>query len=171
MTENKLKNRVGLFMVISHFAIILFIIGMRLLERFDDDTLKVSLPIVLPLFASYSTAVVKNFIQNKHKIVDRSKAINSTASFISLFIPAVFILLIFLIVLKQSIKPTSVESFAILLGLGESVFGIYLGTIFKGLFPDFERAIHDEQTHTDPDSHGSSKLSKSKENEVTIEQE
>lgn len=138
MTENKLKNRLGLFMVTSHFGIILIIVIMRLVERFDDDTLKVALPIVLPLFASYSTAVVKNFIENRRKILDKSSPVNTTAIFISLFIPAVFILVIFLIVLKQAIKPTSVESFAILLGLGESVFGIYLGTIFKGLFPNFE---------------------------------
>jgi hypothetical protein len=121
-------------MVVSHFLVILLIIGFRIVERFTDETLKVSLPIVIPLFATYTTLVVKYFIDTSNQVNIDSPSISRNFTFISFFIPTVFVVVILAIVLKQGIKPVSLESFAVMLGLGESIFGIYLGYIFKELF-------------------------------------
>jgi len=109
-------------------------VGFRLIERFNDETLKVSLPVVVPLFASYTTLVIRDFIRNRQMVKDTSKQAAFNFVFVSFFITTVFVLIILAIVLKQGIKPVSVESFAVMLGLGESIFGIYLGYIFKELF-------------------------------------
>lgn len=138
MTEDTLKSKLGSFMVICHFCIILLIVVFRLIEYFDDSTLKVSLPIVIPLFATYTTLVVRNMIANRNKVVDTSRQMNKNYVFISFFITIIFVLAILGITLKQGLKPSSIESFAVLLGIGESVFGIYLGYIFKDLFSSDE---------------------------------
>ena len=135
MRENSFRNRLGISMVIAHFAIVLFMIIMRVIEYFDDDTLKVSLPIVLPLFATYTTLVVRYIIEHRTQITDKSKQVAPGFVFVSSFIPGVFVVFMLLIIVKQAFRPGSIESFAVLLGLGETIFGAYLGYIFKDLFP------------------------------------
>jgi hypothetical protein len=135
MTENSFRNRLGILMVIAHFTIVLFMVGMRVIEYFDDSTLKVSLPIVIPLFATYTTLVVRYLIEHKTQITDKSRQMTPGFVFIASFIPAVFVLFMLLIIIKQAFRPGSIESFAVLLGLGETIFGAYLGYIFKDLFP------------------------------------
>ena len=133
MREEILRNRIGRLMIVSHFSVILLIVYFRLVDKFDDDTLKVALPVVIPLFASYTTIIVNNFIENRHKAGSK-KMVNSNFVFVCFFITALLTLFVFAVVIKQSVKPASIESFAVLLGLSETVFGLYVGYIIKALF-------------------------------------
>lgn len=134
MTENKFRNTLGIVVVASHFTIILLIIVLRIFENFDDSTLKVALPIVVPLFASYTTLVVRYVIANKTQTADESQRVAPAFMIITSLIIGLFFIFFLIVVIRQAVKPIAVESFAVMLGLGETIFGIYMGYIFKNLY-------------------------------------
>jgi hypothetical protein len=130
----------GKTFIISHFLLILSVIGCRFAGKFDNSTTKAALAILIPLLMTYTTAVVIDIIDRRHR-ASRGKNVSSNFTFLILFVPSLFILFIAGIIAKQAIKPDSVEDFTIFLGMGETFFGIYMGTIFRALFtPHFPPA-------------------------------
>jgi chromate transport protein ChrA len=138
MNKGKIRNVVGIFMIVSHFVVILLIIYYRFQNKYDDDTLKTSLPVIIPLFATYTTMIVRHSFENQAKASVMEGA-SVMYTFIAFFIPFVFFVFLLAIVVNQATSPLSLENFAAYLGLCETIFGIYLGIILKDMFRTTEK--------------------------------
>ena len=134
MEEDKLNKVISVFFILRHFLIIILIVGFRMLGWYGKEDFQVSLPIIAPIFASFSTLIVLYIIENKNNTEKQDKMVSSMFVFISFFIPIVFLLFILLVLIKQAVTPVSIEDFSTYLGISESVFGIYIGYILKSLF-------------------------------------
>lgn len=137
MTESKLRDSVGLLLIISHFVVIMVIIVLTLfLERFTFDEMTTAIALILPMFAVYTTVIIKHIIGNRENVNAAPKTVTRNFAFISFFLPILFILAILLIVLSRSEKKgfENFEQFKITLGIIESVFAIYVGQIINSLF-------------------------------------
>ena len=51
MTEVQLKSRVGLFLIISHFSIILFIVILYLFNGFLFEEMTTAIALIIPMFS------------------------------------------------------------------------------------------------------------------------
>jgi hypothetical protein len=134
MLENSLKTLLGKTFIISHFVIILLVISLRLAGKFDDSTIKAALATLAPLLATYTTPLMMDIIRRRHKNMP-GKSVTSNFTMLVLGMPGLFILFIISIIIKQAIMPDSVENFTVYLSMGEFIFGVYLATIFRILFP------------------------------------
>jgi len=134
MKEDRLNTIISVLFILAHFLIIILIVGFRMLGWYGKEDFQVSLPIVGPIFASFTTLIVLYIIENKNNIEKQDKKVTSMFVFISFFIPVVFLLFILLILIKQAVTPVSIEDFSTYLGISESVFGVYIGYILKSLF-------------------------------------
>lgn len=134
MNQNKLIETVSKIYIASHFGIIILLVFLNIIGWFEDNFLKVALSILSPLFATYTTMIIKYIIKNRNNNHTSNQNVNKLFKFITLFITSVFIFFIILIVVLQSVKPVSSENFSMYLGLCESIFGVYVGFILKSLF-------------------------------------
>jgi len=94
------------------------------------------LPIILPLFTVYTTIVVKYFVENRYRNNTKNvKELNNSFIGISLAISILFhVFIISVIVMRVYAFHVSVSGLKVLLTSSESIFGIYLGIIFTGVF-------------------------------------
>lgn len=112
-------------------VVILFLFGGFL---FEEMTTTISL--IIPMFAAYTTAILKYAIKNKEQINVKSKELNKVFVFISYSIPSLFIVfMVSLIILKAcNIGFSSFEKFKLTLVSSETMFGAYIGFIISSLF-------------------------------------
>lgn len=137
MKEYQLKNRLGIFIFIGHFALVILVIIIHFIGWFDFPKMLASLEIIIPLFAAYTTIILKFFISTKNKNIKASKKIISPQFvFISFFLPSILMLFIATTVILKGIGLVfdSFEQFRTTLALSESVFGVYLGQVIFSLF-------------------------------------
>lgn len=133
MLENALKSWLGKTFIISHFLLILLVITFRYAGKFDISATKTALAILIPILMTYATAMLIDMVKHRHR-TGFEKNVPPHFSFLVLFVPCLFILFITGIITKQALLPDSTENFTVFLSLGESVFGIYMGSIFRVLF-------------------------------------
>src|ERR1700694_4576154 len=129
MTERKLKHLLGIFLVASHFTLILLCLALYAMAAFRLDELTTILAIVVPVVAGYTTSVVAFFISDRHTFVDETKRVNGIFAAVS-FVPALIIFTviaasIFLKAYNQVFA--NFEDFKRVLLLIESFFAIYAG--------------------------------------------
>lgn len=134
MKNNKLVSILAILFIVSHFLVIFLIVLFKIIGWYGDEELKLSLPIILPLFGSFTSIIIKYILanQNKRKISTRKKSF--LFSFVCIFFPIVFLGYMILILLNQAYHPQTIENFSMFLGLGETVFGVYIGLLLKSLF-------------------------------------
>ena len=142
MTEPELKNRVGIFLIIGHFGVVLTVISISLLGGFSQEEMTTTLAIIGPFFAAYTTAIIRHIIHNRHVSTRKRKARQLTGTFvaISFALPTLFVSLLALVVVLKgfNIGINSFEYFKVLLGVLETSFGIYVGQIIFSLFERVE---------------------------------
>jgi len=136
MTEAQNKSIVGLLLVFSHFGIIIMIFVFYVLGGFLFDEMTTSIALVAPMFSLYTTAIFKHFIKRKRKTKAKAELLTKEYIIISLFVPSVFVLFLGTIVVLKAYNfgLSSFEEFKIMLGVGESVFGIYIGLVLSSAF-------------------------------------
>lgn len=136
MTETQLKTKVGLFLIISHIAIIMLVIILYLAGGFLFDEMTTTIALIVPMFSIYTTAIIKYIILNKTKTEVEAKQKSKEYTFISLFFPLLFVFfLIAIIVLKASnIGFSTFEQFKAMLAISETAFGSYIGLILYSFF-------------------------------------
>ena len=139
MTEDKLKSTLGIILVIAHFLVILLVIVFYFLEAFLFEEMTTTLALIIPMFAVYTTAIIKSIIDNKNTEHDPTVPLRNVTNsfvFVSLFLPVLFTLFVLaLVVLKAfNVGFDKFEQFKILIGLAETIFGIYVGQIIGSLF-------------------------------------
>jgi hypothetical protein len=136
MREERLKTTLGLYIVVAHFAIILLIVAFWFSDYFLFEEMTTALALIIPMFATYTTVIIRNIIDEMHPTQRESKEVTVAFTFISFFIPSLFTFFIAaLIILKAlNIGFDSFEQFKILLGLAETIFALYVGQIISKLF-------------------------------------
>lgn len=136
MNEIELRNRLGIFLIVSHFGILLLIIAFWLRGGFLVDEMTTSVAIIAPFFAAYTTAILRSIIDSKHRTAARGRAVTPVFAFMAFLIPSLFIALVAgAVVLKAfNVGLTSFEDFKILLGAAETIFGVYVGQLIFSLF-------------------------------------
>ena len=137
MTENRLKRRLGVFLVSSHLGTLFVAIFAKLIGGLSADEFTTVLAVIAPMFAGYTSAVVAYFVEHRHITADSSRKITSTFAWLSLVLPAVLAVLIILSIILKSLNLGFVdfEDMKRFLIAMESLLAAYIGTIVFTLFP------------------------------------
>lgn len=135
MTQQRLASFVGLFLVISHFAILVLVIASPLYGLHAEQALELAM-IIAPLFAAFSTVIIKHFIRNKAKTTDESPELSVPFVMLSFFLPLVFVIVIIGIFLgfALDIVAMTFTQTKTVIGSLEILFGVYVGMITDSLF-------------------------------------
>ena len=135
MNKNKLQNILGIYLILSHFGIILLIFFL-FIPMNDFSQLTTTLGLVVPMFSVYSTAIIRYIIKNMENTIVSNQNVSKMFAFISFFIPTLFaIYLSSIIILKvYNYALSNFDHFKIIIGLSESFFGIYVGQIIASLY-------------------------------------
>lgn len=136
MTEHDLKKAIGLLVVISHFFVVVLIVGLYVIGAFLFDEMTTSVALILPMFSVYTTAIVKYFAAARFSAATNEPKLSNEYVFIATFIPSLFVLsLIASILLKSfNIGFSNFEQFKYVLGMTEIVFGSYIGIVLSSMF-------------------------------------
>ena len=136
MNEIELRNRLGIFLIVAHFGILLLIIAFWLHGGFLVDEMTTAIAIIAPFFAAYTTAILRYIIDSKHHVAARGRDVTPVFAFMAFMIPSLFIALVAAAVVMKAfnIGLTSFEDFKILLGAAETIFGVYVGQLIFSLF-------------------------------------
>jgi hypothetical protein len=104
-------------------------------DKFIPSELILSVTLILPLFAAYTTAIIK-FLLNPERKEKKEKKVNYTVFLITFTVPVLFIIYIASIIIWKAFGPISFDTFKSLLGVGETAFGVYVGMIVNSTFKE-----------------------------------
>ena len=136
MTEIELKNRLGIFLIITHFAVLLLVIVLSFSGGFEFPEMTTSISLITPMFASYSAIIIKYIVRNRKQFPPDSSAVTHSFVFIAFFLPSVFILVLMSVIILKAVSLVSFEEFKAMIAISETIFGIYIGLV---VFPLFEK--------------------------------
>jgi len=139
MIETKLKAKIGLFLIISHFAIVILIVLLYLLNGFLFHEMTTAIALIIPMFSIYSTAIIKYFVANRNEETVNSynsKKVTMEYTFITFLIPSLFVFFLIMLTILKSLNVgfSSFEQYKTMLALCETAFGAYIGIILSSLF-------------------------------------
>jgi hypothetical protein len=137
MEKNKFKNRLAILLILSHVIAIVQVIVLYFSIGFKISELTTTLSMLTPIFTVYTTLIIKNIIENKVKVTDTSQVeFTETYVFISFFIATGFTIYLFTINLLKAfnIGFSEFDNYKTLLGISETLFGLYLGQIIPDVY-------------------------------------
>lgn len=136
MTENTLKTAVGLSVIACYSSLIVLVIVLYALGGFLFEEMTTTTALIVPMFGVYATAIVKYILANRAMTADKSMAVTRAFLFISFFLPFVFIVGLYSIILLKAhnIAFSNFDQFKLTLGLLQTAFGVYMGLLFTTLF-------------------------------------
>ena len=133
INETKLKRIIGVFLITSHFCVIFLVVVLYAFDKFTDSELSTTIGLILPLFTAYTTAIIRQFL-NEKSCDYKAQPELFPKIFVTFFIPSIFVLFIFSIIMWKSFGSLGFNSFTTLLGISETSFGGYVGMIVKEMF-------------------------------------
>jgi hypothetical protein len=136
MTERKLKYSLGLFLIVSHFGLLISCIIFYFLNGFSIEEFTTVVAIIAPVFAGYTTSILAFIIKDAHVLKDETKRVTPVYSIISFVIPLLLVTIFGLSIgLKAFNKAfADFEDFKRFLILIESMFAAYVGMFVYSLF-------------------------------------
>ena len=136
MNEIALKNRLGIFLIVAHFGVLLLVVVFWLAGHYLTEEMTTAVSIIAPFFATYTTAIIRNIVASKHRVAARGRPLTGVFVFVAFLVPALFVALVgSAVVLKAlNIGLRSFEDFKIMLGAAETIFGVYVGQLIFSLF-------------------------------------
>jgi len=136
MTELRLRNQIGIMLVICNLLVVASTLTLFFLNGFLFDEMTTTIALIVPMFSVYTTAIIKSIIANRAKAKDDGPAVSSQYVFISWLFPSIFTMyLISLVFLKAfNIGFSSFEQFKMSLVASETIFGAYVGLIVSSMF-------------------------------------
>lgn len=139
MTEPELKNRLGLFVIASHFGVLLLVLLFWLSGNFLTEEMTTTVAIIAPFLATYATAIIRYIIESRHDLAPEGPSLTGTFVLITFAIPGAFVFVIAGAVILKAFNIgglNTFENFKIMLGTAETIFGVYVGQL---IFSVFER--------------------------------
>lgn len=136
MTENSLRERIGVLLILLHFGVLALIFISFLNGGFRFDELTTSIAIIAPMFAGYTTAIVIHFSRNRFKARDTSQEVTSIFAVMSAAFPLAFFAALITCVLLFSTSRVfaNFEEFKGTLTLLEAIFAAYVANFVYTLF-------------------------------------
>lgn len=136
MTESKLRDRIGIFIILANLLVVGAALTLYFLGGFFYDEITTTVALLVPMFSVYTTAIVKSIIANRMRAEDDSPHVSGSYVFISWLFPIFFtIYLMTMVILKaMNIGFTSFEEFKGMLIASETVFGVYVGLVLASMF-------------------------------------
>ncbi|HTD83290.1 MAG TPA: hypothetical protein VK648_05800 [Gemmatimonadaceae bacterium] len=147
MTDAELRTRIGLFWVITHFAIIATIIVCFFLGGYEFPDMTTLLAIVVPMFAGITTVVIRYFAQHRHD-APRGKRVNAAYVTLTWLLPVLFSMTIALTIILRALN-RAFEDFdqaKLFLTALEALYVTYTGYLLAPLFgvePDALRSAQE----------------------------
>jgi hypothetical protein len=137
MTEHAAKNRLGLFLIASHLAIVALLLGEFVAGGFSFKDMTTAVALVAPMFTAYTAVVVKYFIDNRAAERDRSARLSGPFVTLMFGVAALFVILVIAAILlfAANIGFSSFEQLKAVLAILEGAYGLYLGKVVEALFP------------------------------------
>ena len=133
MTTHLLRNLIGLVLVGSHF-ILLAIVGMLTVSnKFTVDEMFILVGILGPLFAAYTTAIIRHILRDEGSRKD-SEEVGRAKLFISISLPICFVVLVVAGVFWKAYGPLTFDNLIKLVAAAETAIGVYVGMIVANLF-------------------------------------
>jgi hypothetical protein len=135
MNEAKLKSLLGAVLVVSHIGLIFLIVALFAAHGFAFDEMTTLLSIIAPMFAAYTTAVVRYFISHRHRKVTLGQTSREAVIIVLLF-PTLFgLALATLVVLKAfNLAFENFEQLKVLIAAMEGIFAAYIAFIVTEFF-------------------------------------
>ena len=135
MNELKLKNRVGLFLIIAQFALVCLIFVLYLFGGYDFSELTDTIALMFPMLSVYTAGMLKFFISNRNVLPTTSQPRIVTGSFVFLtwFFTGLFIFLLFTIIILKPLHFFDFEQFKALLAIIETCFAGFTGAVISAL--------------------------------------
>jgi hypothetical protein len=135
MKKNTLINLLAVIFLVSHFFVVLLVLYFRFFGGYDTEKVKISLPIILPLFATHSIVIVSYIVRNATTAAAADEPrYNWIFVFLALFIPLLFVLFTIAILVKENSDPFTNDDFAYYLGLSETIFGVFIGVLIRTIY-------------------------------------
>ena len=140
MTEDVLRNRLAIFLVVAHFGIIMIVIILWILGGFLTEEMTTAVAIIAPFFAAYTTAILRHVIRTRNETAAPGRPVTGIFAFLAFLTPSLFVAVVAGAVLLKAmnIGITSFENFKIMLATAETVFGVYVGQLIFSLFEQVE---------------------------------
>ncbi len=133
MTNKALRMTTGFGLVGAHFAILLLIGILAAFDRFMLDEMFVLFGLIAPLFAAYTTAVVRAFMKEDPHASIRGKA-DISRVILAIGIVTFFVLAVLCGVLWKSFGSLGMDDLIKLVGITETILGGYVGIVMESFF-------------------------------------
>lgn len=136
MNELKLKNQVGLFLIISQFVLAIIVFIFNLKGGYSSSEFSDTIALMLPMFTVYTGSMLKFFISNRSLSSSRVQSDQLTIQFVFLtwFLIGLFVFaLLSIIILKPLNYISDFNQFKIYLATIETIFGAFTGAVISTL--------------------------------------
>ncbi len=134
----RLKRIVTMLMIASHLLTFFWLLALYFIGGFAFNDLTTSIALLMPLFAGFTTMIVKDAIAEAapEAAAIRTRELPWDFGFLTLAFCGSFTAYLFLIVTLKgfSVGFSSFDQFKMLLGASETVFGVYVGYLMPTLF-------------------------------------
>ena len=134
MNELNLINKIGIFLIISQFSLVIIVFLFYLAGGYNFDEMTTTIALMFPMLSVYTTGIVKFFTRNRNEISVRQSRVTRQFVFIVWFFPIMFVLALgFIIIIKPLQAFTNFGEFKTLLSIIESLFGGFTGYVISVL--------------------------------------
>ena len=134
MNESSLRNKIGIFLIVSQFSLVIIVFLLYLVGGYNFDEMTTTIALMFPMLSVYTTGIIKLFVHNKNRTVGRNRNITKEFAFIAWFFPMLFVISIgFIITIKPLQGFRNFEDFKTFLSIIESLFGGFTGYVISTL--------------------------------------
>ena len=137
MTRAQFRVRTGVTLVLAHFGVLAATILCYFRRGFLFDEFTTTVAIMVPLFATYTTLVIKDFARDLAGVRrERKLEVPVSLVFITFLLIGLLTTYLLAIVLLKAANLAfeDFEQFKGALALGEIMFGVYIGYIVHALY-------------------------------------
>jgi hypothetical protein len=136
MIESTLRNRISIFLIVSHVLIFLLLIAAFVIGGLTQNEFTTALSVVVPMLAALTGLAIGyvTTVKKKSQLSAFSEELAGVYVFTSFLLPIVFVLAVAAMVVVKAVNYVSFEQFKIILAAVETTFGAYTGKVMASLF-------------------------------------
>jgi DMSO reductase anchor subunit len=136
MKESRLKAIIFIFMILAKFLTLLAILIEYATDGLEKSEMFSSIALIMPLFAVYITVILKDLMSNPYKEKQESKYLKTSLTLMTFIVFPIYALSIIGVIILAGSGKIAGEELQPILGIIESVFGIYVGQVVTTLFKE-----------------------------------
>jgi hypothetical protein len=133
MTKEATQEWVGIFIILSHFALVGLILVSFLMGGFVYEQFTTTAALVIPLFAASTATIVSGLARSRSR--SRTAGVRPAFVFVAFLVPAALTLYLATVILAFSFNYLqNFEQLKGLIAVGETAYATYLGRVVRALF-------------------------------------